>query len=141
MKGLLAGTLVLIFSFLSVIHFYWMFGGRFGSQSVFPTKNESVSPKMPGPIPTFIVALGLLSIVLLILFKADLFLVKLPASIDRYGLRVVAAIFILRAVGDFNYVGFFKKIKQTKFGLNDTKYYSPLCFVTGVLLILFDYAT
>jgi hypothetical protein len=44
----------------------------------------------------------------------------------------------LRAIGDFNYVGFFKKIKHTKFGKNDTKYFSPLCLTIGVLTIILE---
>ncbi|WP_222439555.1 DUF3995 domain-containing protein [Spirosoma utsteinense] len=34
------------------------------------------------------------------------------------------------------YVGFFKKIKHTPFGKNDTRYYSPLCLLIGVLTLV-----
>jgi len=43
------------------------------------------------------------------------------------------SIFLLRAIGDFNYVGFFKKIKDTNFGKMDSKYYSPLCLVIAIM--------
>ncbi len=51
---------------------------------------------------------------------------------------LIASIFIIRAIGEFNYVGFFKKIKYTQFGRNDTKYYSPLCLIIGILTIIID---
>ena len=53
-----------------------------------------------------------------------------------YGLWIIASVFILRAIGEFNYVGFLKKIKHTKFGQNDTKLYSPLCLTIGILIII-----
>lgn len=37
-----------------------------------------------------------------------------------------------------NYIGFFKKIKNTRFGRNDTKYYSPLCLLIGLLAIVLE---
>ncbi|WP_281635816.1 DUF3995 domain-containing protein [Flavobacterium marginilacus] len=44
----------------------------------------------------------------------------------------------MRAIGDFNYVGFFKKIKLAKFGKNDTKYFSPLCLIIGILTLILE---
>lgn len=93
---------------------------------------------MPGVLPTLIVALGLLEIGFFILIKSRLILFNIPLWLDNYGLWIIAGIFILRAIGEFNYVGFFKKIKQTKFGKNDTKYYSPLCLTIGILTLLME---
>lgn len=130
--------LFLVFAFLSAIHFYWAFGGRWGSQAVFPAKDDNVKPKMPGALPTLIVAFGLLLIGLFILNQSGLLNFPVPLWLGNFGLRIIAGIFILRAIGDFNYVGFFKKIKETKFGINDTKYYSPLCLTIGVLTIILE---
>lgn len=130
--------LFLVFAFLSAIHFYWAFGGRWGSQAVFPTKNDNVKPKMPGVLPTLIVACGLLVIGLFIINQSGLIHFSIPLWLDTFGLWIIAGIFILRAIGDFNYVGFFKKIKHTKFGINDTKYYSPLCLSIGILTIIIE---
>ncbi|MEO6135507.1 MAG: DUF3995 domain-containing protein [Ginsengibacter sp.] len=128
--------LFLVFTFLSAIHFYWSVGGRWGSQSVFPTKDDSIKPLKPGFIPTIIVALGLLAMGVFILIQTGLSNLSLPSSIDEYGLWIIAGIFIVRAIGDFNYVGFFKKVRHTKFGKNDSKYYSPLCLAIGILTII-----
>ncbi len=125
-----------IFIFLSAIHFYWGIGGRWGYQAVFPTKDDNIKPKMPGLLPTFIVAFGLLAFALFILQKGAFLNFQIPYWLDKYGLWIIAGIFILRAIGDCNYVGFFKKIKHTKFGQNDTKYYSPLSLTIGILTII-----
>lgn len=91
---------------------------------------------MPGSISTFIVAFGLLLIGLFVLQKGGVLRVGIPGWLDSYGLWIIAGIFIVRALGDFRYVGFFKKIKHTAFGQNDTKYYSPLCLILGILILL-----
>lgn len=138
MTTIISILLFLVFLFLSAIHFYWGVGGRWGSQTIFPTKDDNKKPKMPGIIPTFIVALGLLAIGLFILQKAKFFNFPIPSRLDKYGLWIIASIFIVRAIGEFNYVGFFKKIKHTKFGQNDTKYYSPLCLTIGILTVIME---
>lgn len=130
-----------IFLSLSGIHLYWCFGGQWGNSAVIPTKDDSVKVTMPGFIPTFTVALGLLVFVVIVLMNVaeldtkPLFLFKI---IRKYGLWVIASVFILRAIGEFKYVGFFKKYKHTKFGQNDTKYYSPLCLTIGILALILE---
>ena len=136
MTIIIAIILFLTFAFLSGIHFYWGFGGRWASQAVFPTKDDTSNPQMPGALPTFIVAVGLLAVGLFVLSKGFDFNLPVPLWLDNYGLWMIAGIFMLRAVGEFNYVGFFKKIKHTKFGQNDTNYYSPLCLAISLLTII-----
>ncbi len=136
MTPIIAIILFLIFLFLSSIHFYWGLGGRWGSGAVIPTKDDHVKVMMPGVMPTLIVAFGLLGFGFFILAQAGIISVNLPQWLNRYGLWFIAGLFILRAIGDFNYVGFFKKIKQTKFGKNDSAYYSPLCLLIGLLTII-----
>jgi hypothetical protein len=47
---------------------------------------------------------------------------------------LIAAVFALRAIGDFRYIGFFKRIRDTRFARLDTLAYSPLCAVLAVLI-------
>jgi hypothetical protein len=137
MTTLISLVLFFIFLFLSGIHFYWAFGGKWGSQSVFPTLTAEEQQKLPGIVPTLIVAIGLLAISIFIISKAGMILLPFPNWITSYGLYLLSAVFFIRAIGEFKYVGFFKKIKETPFGINDTKYYSPLClFIGGCLLLL-----
>lgn len=129
--------LFLIFLSISLIHFYWAFGGKWGGDSVIPTnKDGNTFLFNPGILATIIVAFGLLGFGIFILIKSGLIIYQLPDLIDNYGLWIIAIIFLLRAIGDFNYVGFFKKIKDTKFGKNDTKYFSPLCLLIGSLTVI-----
>ncbi|ASS49492.1 MAG: hypothetical protein A3D31_02755 [Candidatus Fluviicola riflensis] len=139
MATLIALLLFLIFLFISSIHFYWAFGGKWGGDSVLPTKDDNNTKVLnPSVLPTLIVAFGLLGFGLFILVMSGLIPFNIPEWLFNYGLWIIAGIFILRAIGDFNYVGFFKKIKQTKFGKNDTNYFSPLCLVIGILTIILE---
>lgn len=119
-----------------MLHFYWGFGGKWGSYSVVPTKDDGSPVFIPRTISTFIVAIGLLGFGVFYLIKYGCITVSLPIWLDRYGFWIITFIFILRAIGDFNYVGFFKKHKSSDFALNDTKYYSPLCLLIGVLTLI-----
>jgi glucan phosphoethanolaminetransferase (alkaline phosphatase superfamily) len=128
--------LFLIFLFLSAIHFYWGFGGKWGKNVVIPTSAENSKVFSPGLLLTFIVAFGLLIVGAFILVKAKFLNVSIPYFLDKSGLWIIAFLFIARAIGEFKYLGFFKKIRSTKFGQNDTKYYSPLCMVIAGLTII-----
>jgi hypothetical protein len=139
MTTVIAIILFLIFLFISSIHFYWAFGGKWGSDAVLPTKDDSNTKILnPAILPSLIVAVGLLSFGLFILVMSGLISIDIPQWLFKYGLWIIASIFILRAIGDFNYVGFFKKIKHTKFGKSDTKYYSPLCLTIGIFTIILE---
>ncbi|MEO7292665.1 MAG: DUF3995 domain-containing protein [Ginsengibacter sp.] len=128
----------MIFLFLSSIHIYWGLGGKWSNDAAIPTKANNKKIFRPSAFSTFIVALGLLSFGLFILIKAEVLNFKIPFWLDKFGLWIIASIFIIRAIGEFNYVGFFKKIKHTQFGRNDTKYYSPLCLIIGILNIIIE---
>jgi len=136
MNLLIGSLLFAIFLFLSVLHAYWGFGGRWASQAVFPTKDDQTAAVMPGAGPTFIVAIGLLAIGLFIIQKAARLGWPLPVWLDQYGLWLIAGLFLVRSIGDFRYVGFFKTIRYTAFGRNDTAYYSPLCLIIGILTLV-----
>jgi hypothetical protein len=55
------------------------------------------------------------------------------------GIFILAILFALRAMGDFHYVGFFKKVKSTPFALYDTKYFSPFCLYLSLSLAFIVY--
>ena len=127
-------TNILILLAISGIHFFWAFGGKWGADGAIPTNREgkkmlNSSGNFPSVFATLIVAFGLLVMSLLHLEKVQSLSLPIPTWIDTYGLKIIAVIFLIRAIGDFRYVGFFKKIKETKFATLDTKYYSPLCIL------------
>ncbi|MBK9566075.1 MAG: DUF3995 domain-containing protein [Saprospiraceae bacterium] len=140
MTTIAALILIIIFTFLSGMHIYWAFGGRWASEGVFPTFENQSNAVMPGMIPTLIVAVGLLFFGLMVLMHiTDVTLPFGHEIIYKYGLRVIAVIFIIRSIGEFQYVGLFKKIKHTKFGLKDTQIYTPLCLTIGILALILEF--
>lgn len=130
--------LFLIFLFLSSIHVYWGFGGKWGKDAAIPAKENNSKVISPGPLPTFIVALGLLAFGVFILIKSKFLNVPISHLIEKPGLWFIAILFLLRAIGEFKYVGIFKKIRHTEFAQNDTKYYTPLCLVIAILTIVLE---
>ena len=126
----LLNTLILLA--ISGIHFFWAFGGRWGADAALPTSQDGKKALNPDIFATLIVAFGILAMALLHLEKVQMLSLPIPAWINTYGLKIIAGIFLLRAIGDFRYVGFFKKIKNTKFANLDTKYYSPLCLLLSI---------
>ncbi len=134
--ALIALTLFLIFLVLGGFHFYWLFGGSWGLKKVIPTKNNDSYALSTPKLATLMVGLVLVSFGLIYLIKSGLVKIPLPNWVTSYMYWIVPSIFILRAIGDFNYVGFFKRIKQTEFSKADSKIFSPLCLVIGILGLL-----
>ena len=133
---ILSVVLFLIFSVLSTFHVYWLFGGLWGGAMVMPTKTDSDAVFSPPKLATLVVAIGLFLfgvLYLVVVFKFD---VPLPDWMLNAAYWFVPSIFILRSIGEFRYVGFFKKVKNTKFAKADTKIFAPLCLVIGIMGIL-----
>jgi hypothetical protein len=126
-------TLVLIntiiFTLIAIIHVYWAFGGPWGMHSALPTKSDGNLSFEPHPIVTLGVALGLWLFALITLGNLGLWDASLDRAYIKYGTWAITAIFALRALGDFRYVGFFKTTKNTVFAKQDTRFYTPLCVV------------
>ena len=131
-----------IFFILSLIHFYWLLGGKWGMASAVPTKDNSTEKIFePSAFSTLVVAMGLLLFGLIELGSINIFSNWIALRYFRWGNLLIAFIFFARAVGDFNYVGFFKRSRDTVFARNDTWYYSPLCLfiaITSVLIVISD---
>jgi hypothetical protein len=60
----------------------------------------------------------------------------LPSWLFEWGTRVLAAVFFLRAIGEFRLVGFFKRVRNTRFARWDTLLFSPLCLFMALVLML-----
>jgi hypothetical protein len=116
-----------IFIFIAGFHFYWAFGGKFGSKAVIP-KIEGKLAFQPPVLATIFVALAML-VGAWLSWKSNL---NNQDIIFIYGNLTIGIVMLVRAIGDFKYVGFFKKIKGTIFAQNDTHYYSPLCLLISL---------
>jgi hypothetical protein len=117
----------LIFLIISGFHFYWVFGGKFGSKAVVPETSGKAAFK-PSVLATIMVALAML-VGAWLSWKPNLNNHNISFI---YGNLAIAIVMLIRAIGDFKYVGFFKKIKGTLFAQNDTRYYSPLCLLISL---------
>lgn len=131
--NILSIVLFFVFLTLGIIHFHWVFGGKWGLKNAIPTKKESENLNFrPSNFATLIVAIALISFALLYLMLSELTSFKLPKW-TNYLLWVLPSIFLLRAIGEFKYVGFFKSVKSTLFAKWDSKLFSPLCLFISVL--------
>lgn len=93
----------------------------------------------PSPIATGVVALALLIAALIVLGRLHLGGAFLPPSIFHAGTRSLALVFFLRAIGEFRFVGFFKRIRDTRFAYWDTRLFSPLCLLMSMLAFWLAY--
>lgn len=110
----------------ALFHFYWAFGGTVGANKVIPTVDGKAMLNPSRYLTAFVglVLLGFAWIAYLLNFK-ELTILSYAKEIVYAG-WVLSAVFFIRSIGDFHFVGFFKKIRSTEFAKFDTKYFSPL---------------
>jgi len=129
---LLAIGMAVVFCVLSLLHVTWAVGIPVGHAAAIPEREDGAPTFRPGPASTFAVA-GLLFIAaLLVTQRVGLGRGWIPAALVGPGCWALAAAFVLRAVGEFRYVGFFKRVRTTAFARMDTRYYSPLALLLGL---------
>ena len=114
---------------LAAVHVYWACGGKWASDAVIPRSESGARIMNPGTAATLTVV-GLLLTAAWIAFGAGI-----PPDLRVWLLRAMAAVFTLRAIGDFRYAGFFKRHTSTVFAWWDTRLYSPLCVAMAVLAL------
>jgi uncharacterized protein DUF3995 len=134
---MIAGAAAIVILLLAAaIHVYWAAGGKAGKVAAVPMAEGRAVIK-PSPLGTALVAAGLCMIAALLAFRIGW--LKLPGVANdnifvQIAAWLIAAVFALRAIGDFRYVGFFKRIRDSKFARLDTLAYSPLCAALAVLI-------
>ncbi|WP_080832282.1 DUF3995 domain-containing protein [Cohnella massiliensis] len=128
--------LVGIVSFiLSGVHWYWVLGGKKGLLVAVPSREGEPlfrpSKRATGGVAALLAAMGLF-----VLQLGGYGEPALPSWLFSPGGWGLSAAFILRAVGDFKWLGFFKSRKGTPFAKWDALLYSPLCLLLGICLAL-----
>ena len=128
----LATALIAIFSALALLHIYWALGGRWAFEGALPT--EDGGPVfVPGPGASAAVAIALLMAGAVCGLQAGVLTSGFPAWLPHLGVWGVSFVFAARAVGEFRYVGFFKRVQGTVFARRDSRFYSPLCMAISLL--------
>jgi len=127
--------LCLVFLALSAIHVRWLFGDEIAFEGVVPTRDGEPLFR-PGKGSTLLVAVALAFAAVVSVWRGLYPLIG-PSWVPRFGIWVLAAVFALRAIGDFRYIGIFKRVRGTRFARNDSLYFSPLCMgISGLAVWL-----
>jgi hypothetical protein len=124
---ILVTILFSVFSLLAAIHFSWALGGVGGFEDSIPKTEDGKWVIKPKKTDSAIVGTGLLLFGIFYLIKGDMISLQLSGWTMIIATWLIPSIFLLRSIGDFKYIGFFKKVKSTEFAAKDSKYYSPLC--------------
>lgn len=135
MKNFLGILLAITFAILSLFHIYWAAGGRLGSAVSVPTVNGE-SLFRPSVLATLLVAAALLLAMLTVLGNIGLVGETIPKWIFRWATLGLSVLFLLRAIGDFKLVGFFKRASDSGFAYWDTILFTPLCLLIAVAAFL-----
>jgi hypothetical protein len=139
-----AVAIVCVFAALSLLHVYWAFGGNLGIDAAVPDRprrpggggdEQPVKALKPSFAATLLVASVLASVGVLVSLRAGLFTPVVTHWSLRWLIIAIAFALLARAVGEFNLVGFFKRVHGTVFARFDTWLYSPLCVVLGLGLL------
>lgn len=123
---MLPATLVTTFAALGVLHIYWLLGGRFGLAAALP-EVEGRPAFLPSKGATLVVGAGLFACAGLVAALAGWATLPLRAGLLDLAGCALALVFLARAIGDFRLVGFFKRVRGTRFAALDSCLYSPLC--------------
>jgi hypothetical protein len=132
----LASIVSLAFVALALWHFRMALGPAKGSSAAVPS--ESGKPLfVPSVRATLAVGLVLLAFAFLVAATGGLIEVGLPVRVLSWSCDALALGLLARAVGEFKYVGFFKRVRGSRFARLDTLLYSPLCLLLalGVTLV------
>ena len=126
---MIALTTTAVLTLLALLHVYWGFGGRSGWLAALP-EVDGEPAFVPSALASFAVAACLAAAALVAAATGGLLSLGWPPSpFLRWACYAVAAVFALRAVGDFRWVGFSKRLRGTRFSRLDDLLYSPLCLL------------
>jgi len=131
MTNILAIVIVAVFVVLALAHVYWALGGRIAWLAAIPEVGGRPT-FTPSAALTFLVAAALLACAGLVAGTARILAVPVSPGVLNWLAFALALLLLLRAVGDFRLVGFFKRIRGTSFARWDTIVYSPLCLALSL---------
>jgi hypothetical protein len=115
-----------IFTVLATVHVYWAVAGG-ATGTTIPTRSDGTPLFRPGVGATLGVAAALFGAAAVVLGRAGVAALPVPVTLYRAAAWGLGGVLALRAVGDFRYVGLFKRERESPFARRDTVLYSPLC--------------
>lgn len=115
---------------IAMLHVYWAAGGRWAIEGAVPVIDRR--PRyVPGRLATLAVAFALAGLAVAVLAAVEVIALPLPSGMARTLVALGGGVFVLRAIGEGRYVGFFKRRVGTLFARRDTAIYTPLCVFLG----------
>jgi hypothetical protein len=127
MKPLVGGAVAFVFLLLGLWHVYMASARAPGvlDGAVPSAGGEPVF--VPSRPVTYAVAMVLFLCAGLVAAAAGVIPSALPPAVLTVGSWLLALGLFARAIGDFRFVGFFKRVKGSRFARLDSVFYSPLC--------------
>ena len=129
---ILSILLCILFVGIALIHFHWALGGAFGLNQCLPKKANGELLFHLKKRDSALVGFGFILLAIFYWVRSGLLEHNIPDEVIKYGSWSIPIIFLLRAIGEFKYVGFLKKIKDTEFGKWDSQLLSPLCLLIAL---------
>mgnify|MGYP001285303821 CR=1 FL=1 len=139
LSTLVAWSLIVVFVGLSLVHVYWCVGGRLGQFEAIPEIDGQLVFQ-PSAMAMLVVAIGLALCAVVVAATAGMLTLPLPHTVLAWLTRALAVVLLVRAIGDFRLVGFFKRIRHSHFARLDTTVYSPLCLALAIGSALVGFA-
>jgi Protein of unknown function (DUF3995) len=136
LNAAIASTVSLTFVALAVWHLWMALSPKFNAAAAIPSL-AGRPPAVPSAIAFVGVAVVLLAFAGLVAATGGIVQVGLPARYLSWLSFALSLGLLARAIGEFKYVGFFKRVRGTRFARLDTLVYSPLCLLlaAGVALV------
>lgn len=126
-------TVAIALLLLGVMHLWWALAAPARSDRVIPSRVDGQPLFTPGPAGTLLVAALLFAAAFLLYERSGLGPALLSPALARLGAGTVAVVLLLRGIGDFRYVGLFKRERSTPFARQDTLLYTPLVLTLAAL--------
>ena len=138
MNSALAIFICAVFVVLAGWHFHMAFSNFQGESIAVPSENGKPL-LVPTAAITFAVGLVLLLLGVLVASTAGLVSFGLPVWLLTSLSSMLALGLLARAIGEFRYVGFFKKVRGSRFAKMDSLIYSPLCLLLSLGIAVVAY--
>ena len=120
-----------VFVGLAAWHFRMAWSPASGDSGAVPGVNGKPL-FVPSAGATFSVGVALLLFAGLVAATSGFVSVGLPQRMLRWLCYALSLGLLARAVGEFKYVGFFKRVRGSRFARLDSLVYSPLCLMLAV---------
>ncbi|HEX6740624.1 MAG TPA: DUF3995 domain-containing protein [Sphingomicrobium sp.] len=129
-----------IIAFAAAFHASWALGGKLGLSVSLPQRPDG-EPVMAHRLYWWrpaagVIAAGLALLGTLALAAEGHLALPLPPVVTSTVLAIVGGAFVLRAIVPTRWTGFFKRIRSTRWARYDSRLYSPLFLLLGVMLLI-----